>query len=111
MQGPPGLQHFLEQLVLLLLSGLGYGEGHREPSHRDGGLAADRTRPPCPGPRTSTPTALPTHGSSPLHSSRMLAGTLPRQPECQRVAILQSPSSTCEAWGAAAPSTPGRSPC
>lgn len=51
---------------------------------------------PTPGERTFPPTVLPTHCLSPLHSSRMLAGTLPRQPERQRVAILQSPSGTCE---------------
>ena len=33
----------------------------------------------------------------------MLVGTLPRQPECQHVAILQSPPSTCEAYLATAP--------
>lgn len=51
---------------------------------------------PTPGERTFPPTVLPTHCLSPLHSSGMLAGTLPRQPERQRVAILQSPSGTCE---------------
>lgn len=54
------------------------------------------------GPRTLPPTVLPTHSLS-LRSSRMLAGTLPRQPERQHVATLQSPSSTCEGCVATSP--------
>lgn len=53
--------------------------------------------------------------ASPLRSSRMLAGMLPRQPERHCVVTHQSPSSTCEGSGAASPSSqshsvlPGRS--
>lgn len=73
------------------------GPGRRDPAVAAGLCQSRRSPvPAAPGERTFPPTVLPTHCLSPLHSSGMLAGTLPRQPERRRVAILQSPPGTCE---------------
>lgn len=72
------------------------------PGHSNQGSAIGTGDSPLLGLRTLPPTVLPTHSLS-LRSSRMLAGTLPRQPERQHVATLQSPSSTCEGCAAMLP--------
>jgi hypothetical protein len=76
--------------------------GDALPGHSSQGSAIGTGDSPLLRPRTLPPTVLPTHSLS-LRSSRMLAGTFPGQPERQRVATLQSPSSTCEGCAAMSP--------